>query len=672
MSQFDAGGKAGLILERLQGVRKQGDGWQAKCPAHEDSNPSLSVSTAEDGKVLLKCHANCTTEAVVAALGLEMADLFPVARKAVRGRRETLGRILTTYDYRDENGKLLYQVVRYDPKDFRQRRPAGETGWDWSLGKTRRVLYRLPELVKAPKEEPVLVVEGEKDADNLGLISLLATTNAGGAGKWRKEYNETLRGRTVCVLPDNDDAGRNHAADVLKKLKGVAGSVVVVQLPGLPPKGDVSDWLANGGTREKLLELAAPPSPRERETRETGETGPENNGDCVSDVPHVSPAAEPWDGDLGELLGRVEAFLARFIIYPNEHARVAHALWVAHAHAMDAWESTPRIAFLSPEPASGKSRALEVTDLLVPRPIQSVNTTPAALFRLVSSEEGRPTILFDEIDTLFGPKAKENEEIRGLLNAGHRRGAVAYRCVTSGKTVEVVPFPAYCALALAGLGFLPDTIMTRSVVVPMRRKGPNEKVEPFRIRDHTPQGRAVRKELSAWASRATEGLAALRPEMPAGVADRSADVWEPLLAVADMAGGKWPERAREAAKALVALSQTDEAASLGVRLLTDLKAVWEGDSEAMSSARLVELLLEREDSPWGDLKGKPLDKRKLASFLKKYGVKPTTVRPAGSASPLKGYRREDLHDPWERYVARPVGEEPAPDDAAADDEGDVF
>src|SRR6516162_2150253 len=195
--------------------------------------------------------------------------------------------------------------------------------------------------------------------------------------------------------------------------------------------------------------------------------------------------------ELGELLTNVYNFLARFVCYPSEHAHVAHVLWIAHAHLMDAWESTLRLAFLSPEPASGKTRALEITELLVPNPVCAVNVSPAYLFRKVGSENGRPTILFDEIDTVFGPKAKENEEIRGLLNAGHRKGAVAGRCVVHGKEVRTEEIPAYCALALAGLGGLPDTILTRSVVIRMRRRAADEQVEPWRRRIHAAQGQEI-------------------------------------------------------------------------------------------------------------------------------------------------------------------------------------
>ncbi len=247
------------------------------------------------------------------------------------------------------------------------------------------------------------------------------------------------------------------------------------------------------------------------------------------------PASVQTDG--AALLDRVYVFLGRFVAYPSEHARVAHALWIAHTHAMDAFESTPRLAFLSPEPASGKTRALEVTEPLVPRPVEAVNVTPAYLFRKVADEDGRPTILFDEIDTVFGPKAKDNEEIRGLLNAGHRKGAVAGRCVVKGKTVTTEEIPAYCAVALAGLGGLPDTILSRSATIRMRRRAPNEKVEPWRRRIHAPEAEGLRDQLAVWAEGALGGVIDNWPVMPAGVQDRDADVWEALLAVADVAGG---------------------------------------------------------------------------------------------------------------------------------------
>ena len=189
------------------------------------------------------------------------------------------------------------------------------------------------------------------------------------------------------------------------------------------------------------------------------------------------------DARQGELiLEAVYEFLGHFVVYPSEHARVAHVLWVAHTHLMAAWESTPRIAFLSPEPASGKTRSMEVSELLVPDPVAAVNVTPAYLFRKCGSGDAPPTILFDEIYTVFGARARENEELRALLNSGHRRGATAGRCVVRGKNIETEEISSYAAVALAGLGWLPDTILSRSIIIRMRRRAPDERIEPFRRR----------------------------------------------------------------------------------------------------------------------------------------------------------------------------------------------
>ncbi|MEQ1953595.1 DUF3631 domain-containing protein [Mesorhizobium sp. CN2-181] len=363
---------------------------------------------------------------------------------------------------------------------------------------------------------------------------------------------------------------------------------------------------------------------------------------------HKDPVAERMSAtDPAEILEDVFAFLGRFVSYPDEASHVAHTLWIAHAHSMDAWEATPRIAFLSPEPASGKTRALEISELLVPRPVEAVNVTPAYLFRKVADPQGRPTILFDEVDTVFGPKAKDNEEIRGLLNAGHRQGAVAGRCVVRGKIVETEEIPAYCAVALAGLGDLPDTILTRSVIVQMRRRAPDEHVEPYRRRVHAHQGREIRDRLAAWCVSVVDTLADSFPEMPAGVEDRAADVWEPLLAVADEVGGEWPARARVACVTLVTASK-EGTPSLGIRLLADLKAVF-GDSEVLSTKTILDMLVTMPESPWADIRGKPLNDTGLAKRLKGYSVNSKTIRIGEWTG--KGYSASDFYDAWRRYVS---------------------
>ena len=368
-----------------------------------------------------------------------------------------------------------------------------------------------------------------------------------------------------------------------------------------------------------------------------------------------------------EVLDEVHDFLGRFVAYPDPAGHVAHTLWIAHTHMMDAWESTPRIAFLSPEPGSGKTRALEITEMLVPRPVEAVNVTPAYLFRKVGDEDGAPTILFDEIDTVFGPKAKDNEEIRGLLNAGHRRGAVAGRCVVKGKTVTTEEIPAYCAVALAGLGNLPDTILSRSVVIRMRRRAPNERVEAYRRRLHTPEGEHLHDRIAAWAERAFDQVDGAWPDMPHAIEDRDADVWEPLLAIADAAGGDWPETARVAAVTLVTESK-ESTPSLGVRLLADLRDVF-GDRPAMFTTDILDALNGMDEAPWGSLRGHPLDPRGLSNRLRPYGVKRHQIRIGDEVN--KGYRADDLHDAWARYLPPPASDKSVTTVTKVTDDPDV-
>jgi len=356
--------------------------------------------------------------------------------------------------------------------------------------------------------------------------------------------------------------------------------------------------------------------------------------------------------DGAALLEAIYDFLGRFVAYPSTAARVAHTLWIAHTHLMDIWESTPRIAFLSPEPASGKTRAIEITESLVPRPIEAINVTPAYLFRKVSDPKGTPTILYDEIDTLFGPRAKGNEEVRAILNAGHRRGATAGRCVVKGKLIETEDLPAYCAVALAGLGNLPDTILSRSIKVDMQRRSPSEGIEPYRRREHAPKGNVLRDQLAAWAASVRTKLADTRPTMPDGVCDRDADIWEPLVAVADVAGGDWPARARHSAVTLVTLAKA-ATPSLGIRLLASLRLIF-GEREAIATNDILEKLKALEDEPWGDLKGRAIDGRRLGNFLRRYHVTSKTVRIGTRVA--RGYTREDLYDPWLRYLPNPIGE----------------
>ncbi|GAA0614004.1 DUF3631 domain-containing protein [Streptomyces crystallinus] len=362
--------------------------------------------------------------------------------------------------------------------------------------------------------------------------------------------------------------------------------------------------------------------------------------------------------DGAALLNEVEAFHRRFNVFPSEAAYVAVVLWDAHAHLLDCFDATPRLAFLSPEPASGKSRALEIVETVAPFPMVAVNASASALFRAVSGMSARPTILFDEIDTVFGPKAGDNEQLRGFLNAGHRRSGVMYRCVGDGANQQVQEFPSFCAVAVAGLGSLPDTILTRSVIIRMRRRARNERVEPFRQRVHEGEGHALRDRLATWADSVRDVVDGAFPSMPDEVTDRPADVWEPLIVVADAAGGDWPKRARAACIELVNASKADDKGSIGIRLLTDLRDHVLNGIDRLPTVSVLERLHSLDEAPWADMGGKPLDARGLSRMLREYMTSDNTpivarnIKAGGAV--LKGYYATDLNDAWQRYCPPPA------------------
>jgi hypothetical protein len=347
------------------------------------------------------------------------------------------------------------------------------------------------------------------------------------------------------------------------------------------------------------------------------------------------------------ILDDLAALIARYVAFPSAEALAAVVLWVAHCHALDAFESTPRLALLSPEKGSGKTRTLEVLTLVVPEPMHAVNMSAAALYRVVADRQ--PTLLLDEADTYLGVTvAKQHEDIRGLINAGHRKGAMTYRAEVSGRSVGLAQFPAFAACALAGIGDLPDTILDRAVVIAMKRRAPHEHVEPFRERLARPVAEILRHRLADWAGASLDQLRDAFPEMPGSVTDRAADVWEPLVAIADLAQGDWPAHARAAAVTLNN-ARVNRDLSLGVQLLRDCRIVFAREHvDRVTTEALLDALTGLDESPWGDLRGKPLDARGLARRLRVYDVRPGDHRFAEGTR--KGYRTEDFHDAWERYL----------------------
>src|SRR5262245_16178391 len=324
-------------------------------------------------------------------------------------------------------------------------------------------------------------------------------------------------------------------------------------------------------------------------------------------------------------LDLVESFLRRFIAYPSEHALVAHTLWIGHTHLMEAFDTTPRLAFMSAEKESGKTRALEVTALFVSDPILSISASPAFIVRRVS--HGEATILYDEIDAVFGnAKAQEaNIDLRSVLNGGYRRGAQVHRCAVNGRQIQTEALDAFAPVAVAGLRALPDTLASRAIIIRMQRRAPSEHVDSFRHRYASAEAEPIKEALEEWCEEVGANIIGAEPDLPEGIEDRAADIWEPLVIVADAAGGDWPARARAAAVYLTAHAR-EESQTKGVELLEHAREAFGGEDKIWT-VTLLKRLCDRDESPWRDMgsgrssKEKPLTDRGLASRLKQYDIK---------------------------------------------------
>lgn len=281
--------------------------------------------------------------------------------------------------------------------------------------------------------------------------------------------------------------------------------------------------------------------------------------------------------------------------------------------------------------------------------------TAAVLFRVA---DGR-TLLLDEVDTIFTQQQRASdatEALRGILNAGYRRGGMAHRAQPTGNTVNVQSFPVFGAKVLAGIGELPDTVADRCARIHLHRATKDQRVERMRFRAVKQRAAIAAGELAQWVE-SLEGLADARPSIPDELNDRAADGWEPFFAIADAAGGEWPQSARHAAVALAgeAVAAADE--SQGVTLLRDIRGLFDGEGvDRFRSADLILQLVSLRDAPWGD---EQLNQHRLSRMLKPFGIKPRTIQlghgRVGRSTP-KGYLREQFDDAWGRYLA------PADDD----------
>ena len=656
-----------LLRDRLEaaGCRPRGPEhrFESRCPSHEDRDPSLSAREGNDGRALVHCHAGCRVEDILDRLDLSLGDLFekdmsPRALRPVRVEvpeaprlAPPLGPNEKEHVYTDEQGQPLIRSIRTPTpeggKRFRQD-SRSDGNWVQGLNGVRRVPYRLPELVAAvAADEMVAIAEGEKCVEVLAWLGIPATCNPMGAGKPLDDYAQFFRGARVAIFPDCDEPGRAHAEAWVKALTEAAEVRLVELAPERSDGWDIADllfdWHQGGASREDLKKLVvgmvdqAPVREVEVPTQ--------------TEVPGATSAL--LDGlTLADVLEAATALIDTYMVMSPE-ALDTCALWVAHTHVVEAFDTTPYLEVTSPERRCGKSLLIELLELLVDSPWKAINPSEATLYRRIGAEP-KPTLLLDETDGIFGKAKEATEGIRSVLNAGFRQGGTVPRCIPPSHVVEF--FEVFCAKAFAGIGNLPDTISDRSIPINLQRRTREEgQGKPrFRIRKGKKAAQPIHDAFEAWAATAeVEDLLAEAEELLdqrlGSLHDRAADIWEALLVVAIAAGGDWVDRAVRAALALTEADDPTE--TLGTSLLRDVHAAFQAEPSWVTfvkTADILTFLYKIEESPWADFQnGRALSAHRLARELRRYVGKTTSSRDHSHA---KGYTREVITEAAERYL----------------------
>jgi hypothetical protein len=496
----------------------------------------------------------------------------------------------------------------------------------------------------------VVLVEGEKARDALTARGIAAVGTVTGASTIPSDdVLKVLVGYDVVCWPDADIPGRRHVGRSAARLRALGATVHPFDpWPDATDGRDAADFRGSTEELQALIAGAVDTLPG---------TSLEVQGTAHTDVaasPSPTAALEP----LGPLLDAVEQLVTRYVVLAPPQV-VAVVLWVAHAHAVDAADVTPYLAVTSPVKRCGKTRLLEVLEPLVPGAWRVVSPSEAVLFRKIAI--AGTTVLLDEVDAIFRDRDDSTEGVRAVLNAGNRRGAVVARCV--GKGHELRDFSVFCPKVLAGIGTLPDTVADRSIPICLQRRTAAERVVRLRLRVLAAEAKPLQQRLATWAASAVPVLRDAEPEVPAVLTDRAAEAWEPLVAIADLAGGIWPKRAREAALALHGVADVE---STGVALLGAIAECFTNPEtratcDRLLTRELLELLVERDGEPWGSWWGQALAKGdvrgpayKFVKLLRPFGITSHSIRVGDERG--QGFDRADFLEAWSRYLP------PAPND----------
>ncbi|TAL16665.1 DUF3631 domain-containing protein [bacterium] len=400
---------------------------------------------------------------------------------------------------------------------------------------------------------------------------------------------------------------------------------------------DLSPFDYDRVRKEEAKKLGVQVSTLDRLVR--GAKGEEEKGNITFDE------VEPWPDpvDLSTLLSDLSATVRRFIVCAEETADAA-ALWVAFTWFIDVVQVAPFAVITAPEKRCGKTQLLTLLQQVVCKPLMASNISPAAFFRTIDAWS--PTLLIDEVDAFM----RDNEELRGIVNAGHTRSS-AYTIRTVGDNHTPTRFSLWGAKALSGIGHLADTIMDRSITLVLRRKLPNENTERLRYAE-TGLFPSLASRLARCAEDCREAVRSARPDLPASLHDRAQDNWEPLLAIADIAGGIWPDKARRAALTLSGAESPLQ--SIGTELLADIQEIFDAKrADKISTADLIQALCADDEKSWATYnRGKPISPRQVSSRLKEYGIISKTIR-IGYGNTPKGFTLDQFKEAFSRYLTSP-------------------
>lgn len=637
--------------------------WQARKPADEAERRRWAAKISKARHQAEEQRKRAQDEAAA-----ECAEVWSKAEPAPADHSYLIAKGIEPHGTRIEGARLLVPIrnaagnirslQRIDSEGGKRFHPGGEiTGNYYAIGQPG---------------ELVIVAEGLATAASIHQATGYAVAVAFNAGNL-KPVAEAIRAKLpdarIIIAADDDrrtegNPGITKASEAAqavggvvslpgqpgdfndlhssKGLEAVAQAIEQAVLPPTDPKAEIArlaklDALGYDQEREAVAKaLGVRTSTLDTEVKKARAEAEAINASGAMHFEDVTPWPDPVEG--AELLDEIEQRLQRYLI-TADHAPTAIALWSVFTWFIEAARVAPVLGITSPEKRCGKTTMLEFLEGVTRKPLSTSNISPAAVFRAL--EKWKPTLLIDEADTFI----RQNDQLRGVLNSGHTRSS-AFVIRTEGDDHELRRFSTWGAKAVAMIGHLPDTLADRAVPVAMRRKLPSEKVarlrgDPFK---------ELRQRIARFAHDHQETIRRAEPEIPSGINDRAGDNWEPLLAIADQAGGDWPEKARTAALALSGAPA--EAESIRTMLLADMRRLLI-EHKALSSTDLTEKLADMEERPWPEFGkgGKPITPAKVARMVGRFQIKPEKLpSDSGYSRGTRGYTVESARDAFGRYL----------------------